>query len=88
MGKMLGRVNGKNFAGLYGNSLMMGWRPGWLSGVMTWKKYFFFLLDTLLEDASSNYLGKLKVSVRFWREKGGFLIRETMMKLKGIAILG
>ena len=85
-GKMLGRVNGVNFAGGYGNSVAMGWRGVRLPEGMTWKKYLFFLLDTLPEDARNNYLDKLEVSVRFWREKGGCLAKETIMKLKRLNI--
>ena len=83
---MLGRVNGVNFAGLYGNSAAMGWRAVRLPEGMTWKKYLFFLLDTLPEGTRNNYLDKLEVSVRFWREKGGCLSRETIRKLKGLNV--
>lgn len=83
---MLGRVNGVNFAGLYGNSAAMGWRSVRLPEGMTWKKYLFFLLDTLPEGTRNNYLDKLEVSVRFWREKGGCLAKETIMKLKRLNI--
>lgn len=83
---MLGRVNGVNFAGLYGNSAAMGWRAVRLPEGMTWEKYLFFLLDTLPEDARNNYLDKLEVSVRFWREKGGCLAKETIKKLKRLNI--
>lgn len=85
-GKMLGRVNGVNFAGVYGNSVAMGWRSVRLPRGMTWKKYLFFLLDTLPEDTRNNYLDKLEVSARFWREKGGCLAKETIMKLKKLNI--
>ena len=85
-GKMLGRVNGVNFAGLYGNSAAMGWRGVRLPEGMTWKRYLFFLLDTLPENARNNYLDKLEVSVRFWREKGGCLARETILKLRKMNI--
>ena len=64
----------------------MGWRGVRLPEGMTWKKYLFFLLDTLPEDARTNYLDKLEVSVRFWREKGGCLAKETIMKLKRLNI--
>lgn len=40
-GKMLGRVNGVNFAGGYGNSVAMGWRGVRLPEGMTWKNIFF-----------------------------------------------
>lgn len=85
-GKMLGRVNGVNFAGLYGNSTAMGWRAVRLPDGMTWKKYLFFLLETLPEDTRNNYLNKLDVSRKFWREKGGCLTKETIDKLRGLKV--
>lgn len=85
-GRMLGRVNGVNFAGLYGNSSAMGWRSVKLPGGMTWKEYLRFLLETLPEETRNNYLDKLAVSVRFWREKGGCLSEETVSKLKKMKV--
>ena len=40
-----------------------------------------FLLSTLPEPTRRNYLEKLSVSIRFWREKGGCLSEETIAKL-------
>ncbi len=42
----------------------------------------YFLLDTLPEDVRANYLDKLKVSKRFWREKGGCLGEDVIGKLR------
>ncbi len=40
---------------------------------LTWERYMHFLLTTLPERTRRNYLEKLSVSIRFWREKGGCL---------------
>ena len=48
---------------------------------MTWESYMHFLLSTLPEPIRRNYLEKLSVSIRFWREKGGCLSEETIAKL-------
>ena len=85
-GKMVGRVNGVNFAGLYGRSSMMGWQTIKLPPGMTWEKYLDFLLKTLPEDIRQNYQRKLAVSINFWRNKGGCLSDETIKKLEAMGI--
>lgn len=87
-GKMLCRVNGVNFAGLYGGTTAMGWRRIKLPEGMTWKSYLYFLLDTLPKATRNNYLKKLKVSMDFWKNRGGCLLPETIRKLraKGIEV--
>lgn len=81
-GKMIGRVNGVNFTGLYGGTTAMGWRSIKLPKGHTWKSYMEFLLSTLPKQASENYKNKLETSQRFWREKGGCLSSEVIEKLK------
>lgn len=81
-GRMVGRVNGVNFAGIYGNTTAMGWRSIKCPEGFSWKKYMYFLLDTLPEDIRDNYLAKLDVSIRFWRNRGGCLSDETIEKLR------
>lgn len=85
-GKMVSRVNGVNFAGLYGRSSMMGWYSIKLPPGMTWEGYLDFLLKTLPEPTRRNYQRKLAVSVNFWREKGGCLSDETIKKLEALGI--
>lgn len=80
--KMIGRVNGVNFTGIYGGTTAMGWKSITLPKGHTWRSYMYFLLDTLPEDTRKNYLDKLAVSVKFWREKGGCLSKETIDELK------
>ena len=45
-----------------------------------------FLLSTLPKDVRASYLEKLSTSIRFWREKGGVLSRETIEKLQASGV--
>jgi predicted phosphoadenosine phosphosulfate sulfurtransferase len=82
-GKLIGRVNGVNFAGLYGGTTAMGWNTIKKPDHFTWKQYMYFLLDTLPEDTRENYLRKLKVSFAYWLEKGGALPVDVANELDG-----
>ena len=81
-GKLISRVNGVNFTGLYGGTTAMGWNTIKLPKGHTWESYMYFLLSTLPEETKANYLDKLSTSIRFWREKGGVLSSSTIDKLK------
>lgn len=81
-GKMIGRVNGIGFAGLYGNTHAAGRKSICLPEGYTWKSFMEFLLSTLPEHTRNRYLAKLKTSIRFWKEKGGVLSDEVIQKLK------
>lgn len=85
-GKLIGRVNGVNFTGLYGGTTAMGWRMIKLPPNHTWKSYMEFLLSTLPEKASLNYKKKLQTSIEFWKTKGGVLSIEVIEKLKELNI--
>ena len=85
-GRMIGRVNGVGFAGLYGDTSALGWQSVRLPAGMTWATYMEFLLKTLPEDIRRNYLDKLSVSIKFWRQKGGSLSDETIRKLQDAGI--
>lgn len=80
-GKMIGRVNGVGFAGIYGGTSALGWQSVKLPQGMTWKSYMEFLLSTLPEKTREGYLQKISVSIKFWRERGGCLSDETIKKL-------
>lgn len=80
-GKMIGRVNGVNFAGIYGGTTAMGWKSIKLPEGHTWKSYMYFLLGTLPEETKKNYMSKLSTSMKFWKEKGGVLSDETIREL-------
>ena len=81
-GKLVSRVNGVNFTGIYGGTTAMGWKSITLPTNHTWKSYMYFLLDTLPEKTKQSYLSKLETSMKFWREKGGVLSDETISELK------
>lgn len=81
-GKMVSRVNGVNFAGIYGNTVAMGWKSIKCPDGFSWKRYMEFLLDTLPDVIAANYREKLRVSIRFWRERGGCLSSDTIRKLR------
>lgn len=85
-GRMVGRVDGANFAALYGRTTAVGWQSARLPKGMTWESYMHFLLSTLPEPTRRNYLEKLSVSIRFWREKGGCLSEETIARLQKAGI--
>ena len=69
-GRMLGRVNGVNFTGIYGGTRAMGWQSIKLPKGYTWREYMYFLLETLPEDMKNAYLEKLRVSREFWKYRG------------------
>ncbi len=81
-GRMIGRVNGANFAQLYGRTSAIGWQSIKLPKGLTWERYMHFLLSTLPEETRRSYLEKLSVSIRFWREKGGCLSDKTIARLR------
>ena len=85
-GKLVSRVNGVNFTGLYGGTTAMGWKKISKPNNLTWKQYMEFLLDTLPEETKNNYLSKLETSIRFWKEKGGVLSDEIIKELDGLKI--
>lgn len=84
--KLVGRVNGVNFAGIYGGTTAMGWKSIQLPAGHTWKSYLEFLLSTLPEDVRNNYVEKFKTSIEFWRDKGGVLDDKTIQELKDCGI--
>lgn len=85
-GKLVSRVNGVNFTGLYGGTTALGWKKITKPQHLTWKEYMEFLLDTLPEHTKRNYLSKLETSIKFWKEKGGVLSEETIKELDELEI--
>jgi len=85
-GRMIGRVNGANFASIYGRTSATGWQSVALPEGLTWERYMYFLLSTLPEGTRRNYLEKLSVSIRFWRDKGGCLSEQTIERLRQAGI--
>ncbi|EGP5213265.1 DUF3440 domain-containing protein [Enterococcus faecium] len=88
-GKMIGRVNGVNFASIYGNSKALGYRNISLPEGHTWKQYVNFLLRTLPKETREIYIKKFNSSKNYWLNKGGALPLEVVKKLKesGISFL-
>lgn len=82
-GKLLSRVNGVSFAGIYGGTTAMGWKSITKPKHLTWKQYCYFLLGTLPDKVRAIYEKKLQTSIEFWREKGGALSPETVKELEG-----
>jgi len=85
-GKMIGRTNGVNFAGLYGGTTAMGWKSIKLPEGHTWKSYMEFLLTTLPEEVADNYKKKLAFSKEYWISKGGSLTPKIIQQLKELGI--
>lgn len=82
-GKLLSRVNGVSFAGIYGGTTAMGWKSITKPNHLTWKQYCYFLLGTLPPSVRSIYEKKLETSIAFWRDKGGALSAQTVAELEG-----
>ena len=83
-GRMVGRVNGVNFAGLYGGTTAMGWKYISLPKGHTWKSYCYFLLSTLPPKLRSHYERILATSIEYWCEKGGFVAEELMPEIEAL----
>lgn len=81
-GKLIGRVNGVNFTGMYGGTTAMGWKSIKLPKGHTWKSYMDFLLSTLPKKTSDNYKKKLQKSIKYWEIKGGEVSEETIKDLQ------
>lgn len=85
-GKLIGRVNGANFAAIYGNSKVLGYRNVNLPEGHTWKTYVNFLLKTLPSKTRDIYLKKFWASKTYWTKKGGTLPVYVVEELKEAAI--
>lgn len=69
-GKMVGRVNGCNFGGIYGGTSAMGWKKITKPDHFTWKQYAEFLISTLPENTKKKFLYHLDRYRKSWSEKG------------------
>lgn len=85
-GKVVGRVNGANFAAIYGGTNVVGWKNVKLPAGHTWKSYVAFLLTTLPEETRKNYEEKFATSFAFWANRGGVLSSETIAELQTMGI--
>lgn len=80
--KLVGRVQGANFASIYGKTKAMGYRSITLPEGHTWRSYTLFLLDTLPARLRNNYADKFNTSIQFWHRTGGGLDEETIQELQ------
>lgn len=69
-GKMVGRVNGVNFTGIYGGTTAMGWRSITKPSHFTWKQYAEFLLSTLPESTKKKFEFQIERFKKEWATKG------------------
>lgn len=69
-GRMVGRVNGCNFGGLYGGTSAMGWKNITKPEHFTWKEYAEFLLKTLPEVSKKKFLYHLDRLMKSWEDQG------------------
>jgi predicted phosphoadenosine phosphosulfate sulfurtransferase len=69
-GKMVGRVNGCNFGGIYGGTSAMAWKNIVKPDHFTWKQYAEFLISTLPEITKKKFLYHLDRYQKSWSEKG------------------
>lgn len=79
--KLIGRVQGANFASIYGKTKAMAYRNLTLPEGHTWESYTKFLLDTLPVRLRNNYIRKFKTSIDFWHQKGGGLEENVIQEL-------
>lgn len=69
-GKMVGRVNGCNFGGIYGGTSAMAWRKVTKPKHFTWKQYAEFLIETLPEKTKKKFVSHLERLQKTWETKG------------------
>lgn len=69
-GKMVGRVNGCNFGGIYGGTSAMGWKNIKKPDHFTWKQYAEFLISTLPDATKKKFIFHLERLQRSWAEEG------------------
>ena len=82
-GKMVGRVNGVNFTGMYGDTKLIGWRNCELpkKGNFTWESYTIFILETNEKDIKEHFKKMFNTSINYWcgnknkegKERGAFV---------------
>lgn len=82
--KVVGRVQGANFAAIYGDTKALGFRDIKLPKDHTWESYCKFLLSTLPEETKNHYIEKFKVSIEFWTKKGGVVDEEAIAELEAL----
>ncbi|WP_158370217.1 DUF3440 domain-containing protein [Cellulosimicrobium cellulans] len=84
--RLVGRVNGANFAALYASGRAMGARDVTLPRGHTWATYLRFLLTTVPAAVRGRYLEKFHTSVRYWTERGGALPTPTVQAMRAAGV--
>ena len=79
--KLLCRVEGVNFAAIYGRTKAMGWNKVTMPKGKTWKEYNKFIILTLPAETRQNYVDKFNFSIQFWLTKGSGLSQDIIQKL-------
>ena len=79
--KLIGRVQGANFAAIYGKTKALGYKNITLPEGHTWESYMRFLLATLPSRLRQNYIKKFQTSINFWHTIGGGLEERTIQEL-------
>ncbi|GHV45329.1 phosphoadenosine phosphosulfate sulfurtransferase [Synergistales bacterium] len=69
-GKMISRVNGVNFTGIYGGTTAMGWNRISKPPHFTWKQYAEFLIKTLPDETKQRLLYHLARFEKSWVDDG------------------
>lgn len=69
-GKMVGRVNGCNFGGIYGGTSAMAWKKITKPAHFTWKQYAEFLISTLPAASKKKLLFHLRRLQDVWANRG------------------
>ena len=85
-GKMISRVNGVSFTGMYGGTTAMGWKSIKKPKNFTWEQYPNFLLSTLDDRIRYNYESRFATSIKFLKEKCGVLDDKVIKKLEELSI--
>jgi len=80
--RLVGRVNGANFATVYSGPKTVGYKSLKLPKGHTWKSYTQFLLATLPAKIRKNYEKKFQTSIDFWHNVGGGLSDDVIEELK------
>lgn len=79
--RLVGRVQGANFACIYGKTKAIGYRSVTLPEGHTWESFTKFLLSTLPDGLRKNYINKFNTSIVFWHKTGGGLDEDTIEEL-------
>ncbi|WFA03816.1 DUF3440 domain-containing protein [Bacillus sp. HSf4] len=80
--RLVERVNGANFAAIYGGTKAVGYKSVSLPPGHTWKTYTNFLLKSLPKNTRDIYLRKFQASIRYWVETGGALPVSVVKELE------